>query len=249
VNLVVCDIPRSSGAITIEKPFTISFALTVSASTRQYQRRILTLVVQHVQPPRNMVSSLLVSNPPESFTPRLHSPGFSTPSPTSTTFNYALAHQKLLVASPRQHTTDDVGRDGDVVALPPPFFEGPDELKFARLTGFAFIGDSAIFLPPFELCEQPAEDVETIDHVGHDQVAGAERKAHAVHQFKLSYLPLRKGFLTIGGLRVLLVDDRGVNSDEGLEDSVHDGKEEMRKHSEVRILKEWDVVGEVWVTT
>ena len=52
-------------------------------------------------------------------------------------------------------------------------------------------------------------------------------------------MPRKSGFLTIGGLRVLIIEDRLVEE----EDSV-DG---APLPSEPRILKEWVVIGEVWV--
>lgn len=58
-------------------------------------------------------------------------------------------------------------------------------------------------------------------------------------EFELEYLLLRSGFLTVGGLRVLLVEDRVVD------DSEED--ESARVRREVRTLKELDIVGEVWV--
>lgn len=59
-------------------------------------------------------------------------------------------------------------------------------------------------------------------------------------EFQLEFLPLRAGFATVGGIRVLLLEDRLVDAD---------GKEEgkSRKPTEARTLREWDVVAEVWV--
>ncbi len=68
---------------------------------------------------------------------------------------------------------------------------------------------------------------------------GRLTKVVSSQEFELEYLPLRSGFLTVGGLRILLVEDRVT--DESEED---DGS---RVRREVRILKELDIVGEIWV--
>ena len=59
-------------------------------------------------------------------------------------------------------------------------------------------------------------------------------------EFSLEFLPVRAGFATVGGLRVLLVEDRLVDTEGGEE-------QRARRPLEARTLKEWDVVAEVWV--
>ncbi|KAJ7871510.1 hypothetical protein B0H14DRAFT_3083791 [Mycena olivaceomarginata] len=220
VSLTVKDIPRAS--IKLESPFKISFT-----------RSSLSLVVQHLEPPRTTAASTLFppNPPPEPYSPRLTSltsPGFSTPSPMSATFNYALAHQKLLAVSPRRGLDDGHGA-GTGPTLPPPFFEGVDELKFASVkSGVVFCGASAAFLPPIELARPaPSEDEET---------TGPEES-------RLHYMPLSKGFNTVGGLRVLLFEDVSVDESSDSED------DKPLFRGEAKILKEWDVVAEIWVPT
>lgn len=58
--------------------------------------------------------------------------------------------------------------------------------------------------------------------------------------FQLEFLPVKAGFATVGGLRVLLVEDRLVEAEGGDIDR-------YRKPIEARTLKEWDVIAEVWV--
>ncbi|KAF8184975.1 hypothetical protein K438DRAFT_1064877 [Mycena galopus ATCC 62051] len=226
VSLTVRDVPRDS--IKLETPFKISFALVVSALVAADRRRSLSFVVQHLQPPRATASTLFPPNPPpEPYSPRLTSltsPGFSTPSPMAATFNYALAHQKLLAVSPTRHGLGD----GTGPTLPPPFFEGVDELKFARAKpGVVFCGASAAFLPPIELARRaPADDAEKVD----------SEEVQAVQDFELHYMPVTKGFNTVGGLRVILLEDKYLEEDDKL-------------RAEPKILKEWDVVAEIWVPT
>jgi hypothetical protein len=67
---------------------------------------------------------------------------------------------------------------------------------------------------------------------------------HGVQDFELSYLPRKKGYTTIGGLRVLLVGD---NFTDAGKDSIYSG--DVIRTSPAVILKEWDVVAEVWVSS
>ncbi|KAJ6547151.1 hypothetical protein B0H19DRAFT_1164229 [Mycena capillaripes] len=231
VSLTVRDIPRDS--IKLEVPFKISFALVVSAAVSAGRRRSVWLAVQHLQPPRTTAPTVFPPNPPpEPYSPRFTSPGFSTPSPMSATFNYALAHQKLLAVSPIRRGLDD-GGNGSAPTLPPPFFEGPDELKFAK-SGVVFSGASAIFLQPFELV-RPAGEGEKAD-------GDEDNKVQAVQNFELQYMPVSKGFSTVGGLRIILLEDKYVEESDGQDD-----KPLFR--AEAKTLKEWDVVAEIWVST
>ncbi|KAJ7632257.1 hypothetical protein FB45DRAFT_498346 [Roridomyces roridus] len=217
VSISVRDIPRDS--IKLETPFKIAFTLVASAPVSAGRRRSLTLAIQHLQPPRTAASSTIFppNPPPEPYSPRLMSPGFSTPSPMSATFNYALAHQKLLAVSPENSAT-----------LPPPFFQGADELKMTK-SGVVFIGASAVFLEPLELVRD--SEVE----------GGEDGTIHQVQDFELSYMPLRKGFNTVGGLRAILLEDKY------LDDSGSDDDKPLFR-PDAKILKEWEIVAEVWVS-
>ncbi|KAL7283181.1 hypothetical protein ACG7TL_002607 [Trametes sanguinea] len=214
------------------------------------------------------------AGPPQAaWTPRLPSSGFSTPSPYATPyrgdFHDTLA-QKLLVASPRRMHADldsEAGTDGGetpgphmqsvgrVTELPPP------ELQSAKpgTSDVAFLGTSALFLPPLRLpIPDPPAPLErqtghsrgisdstdsSADSDSEDLARAVDRvKVTASQQFELSYLPLKTGFLTVGGLRVLVVDDRIVDEGEAA-----DGLSLGQYATEPRTLKEWDVVGEIWV--
>ncbi|KAK7023872.1 hypothetical protein R3P38DRAFT_2954647 [Favolaschia claudopus] len=238
VSLTVRDVPRDS--IKLENPFKVSFALVVSAPVSFARRRRLLFVVQHLQPPRATATSTILppNPPPEPYSPRLTSltsPGFSTPSPMSATFNYALAHQKLMAVSPIRPSHDDSANTS--VPLPPPFFEGAEELRFANVKpGVVFCGPSAVFLPAMEL-ERPV-----IADEGENTDGEENRKAQAVQDFELQYMPVSRGFCTVGGLRVILVEDQHLEDPES-----EDDKPLFRP--EPKTLKEWDVVAEIWVPT
>jgi len=238
-DLEVCLVIRDDlrRFVRVDEPFTILFSLVLSssaASDRVQQGRHVSLAVQHLQPPRITAPSLGPTGPiPDAPNSRPTSSGYSTPtSMVIHSYDYSLANQKLLVAaSPtqRQHTRDqDLLRTGggEAVILPPPYFDGSDEHQ-ARLNNVTFIGSSVLLLPPIE--------VSATSHPG-------EQKLTAIQEFELSYLPLRKGFTTVGGLRVLLIDDSFVRDAQHFEDFT---RGEM--HRRARTLKEWDVISEVWV--
>lgn len=158
----------------------------------------------------------------ESFT-RVSTSGFSTPSPASTLFNYPLAQQKLLVASPRQTLLEI---DSNEMLLPPPFSEAPPEECKILQSSVDFCGPSAIFLSPIQLSAADSVELSTTVSASQD--------------FELTYIPLQPGFVSFGGLRALLVEDKFTSTIIGM-----DGFAEALEKA--RTLKEWNVVGEVWV--
>jgi len=213
----------------------------------------LSLAVQHVQPPRIPTAiPLAIPHPlPEAFSPRLSSSGLSTP-PASThlrsNFNYALAHQKLLLASPRLSDTDEGELEGamagDAVTLPQPFPERANELKFVASTGVVFLGSSAVVLDLIKLTEPTKRNISAVE--GKQETNEVETQA--LQKFELSYLPLRTGFLTVGGLRILLLEDKVV-SVAADNDVAEEKDEDAGGRREARTLKEWDIIGEIWVST
>jgi len=82
-------------------------------------------------------------------------------------------------------------------------------------------------------------------------------RAEAAQEFDLSYVPLVKGFSKIGGLRVILIEDKLTHENQTLSNEAvggpfNGGQNRMsgaRRSTEVRILKEWSVMGEIWVKT
>ncbi|OBZ75869.1 Trafficking protein particle complex subunit 13, partial [Grifola frondosa] len=296
VDLVVRHIPRES--ISAEKPFTIAFSITVNAPvpvTRpagQRKQRVLTLVLQHLQPLRTQLISAStegaqVGAQREPFSPRLpSSSGFSTPSPYGTPyrgdFQDTLA-QRLLVASPRRANADvdsDAGTDtdrgadtpaagarvgGSAISLPPPVLQPRlgEGVQSGPLNDVLFLGTSALFLPQFKLTAPAAAMVGSERGLTHDRNLSADSEADseaedisgsaplkvaASQDFELSYLPMKGGFLTVGGLRAVLVEDRLIDANESVDGpGGEDGSGARPYATEIRTLKEWDVVGEIWV--
>lgn len=65
------------------------------------------------------------------------------------------------------------------------------------------------------------------------------RKAEGSQRFELTFLALQSGYVCVGGLRILLMDRKSRDT-------------EMASCSvaeEAKILKEFDVVGEIWVSS
>ncbi|KAF5330520.1 hypothetical protein D9619_005683 [Psilocybe cf. subviscida] len=242
-SLIVRHVPKGN---LVEKPFKMSLAVVVSSSLppagREHSRRKVKLAVQHVSH-KNIPAlppPLPAAAVQEAFSPRLpSSSGFSTPSSSTTTFNYALAHQKILAASSRPPQSEPALQEVDLSnadnnVLPPPYFEpGASDPKPAGSGGIAFVGPSAVFFPPIEL---DFADQDSQIKIG-DSV-----KVQAVQEFDLNFVALRKGFATIGGLRILLIDDQLVGNTE----SIAEGPKDGRKRAS--ILKEYAVIGETWIS-
>jgi hypothetical protein len=244
VDVIVRDIPRD--LIVVENPFTISFQLTVSIpvlTLSQSGEQIITLVVQHIEPPPppNFPSSV-PSATADTFGSRLRSSEYSTPSPTpgpwrGGSFNFAAGHEKLQATSlQREQETDPTPlhtsqtRD---ISLPPPY--ETTKPKGTSTSGIALIGSTAIVLPPIRL-SGPAEPKA---HSGMEETGNEMASVEAVQDFELTFLPLEKGFVRMTGLRVFMIEDKTMESgDEG----TADGKG-------VRTLREWDSIGEIWVGT
>jgi hypothetical protein len=209
VDLVVIDFPREE--IVVDKPFQLTCRLAVSAPAREETGRSMSFVIQHLLP----IRTTIVEAPQRQEETRRQrqdsitlGSGRSTPSPTGTpprghfSFSESLA-QRLLVASPRvmyKDETENEGGDGDEsVVLPSPFVLSEE---VAKKRGASPAGASAFAL------EMENEGGEA-----------------APREFKLEYIAFRKGFCTVGGLRVLVVGDGPVAS----------------------VVKEWNVIGEMWV--
>ena len=209
VDLVVVDFPREE--IVVDEPFQLTCRLTVSGSVHQEAGRMLSIVIQHLLPIRTTVVG-----PPQqregtwwlrkdSIT---LSSGQSTPSPTGTpprgnfSFSESLA-QRLLVASPRVMYKDEAENEGggenEATILPSPFTLS-EEAASGR--GASPTGASSF---PLDM-----------------EMKGGEA---ASREFKVEYIALKKGFCTVGGLRVLVVGDGPVAS----------------------VAREWGVIGEMWV--
>jgi len=115
-------------------------------------------------------------------------------------------------------------------SLPPPFFansSGDGNHAIAHRGNVVSLGSSTVNLGPLRISRPPPS--------AHGPMP---LRGEATTDFELDYMPLREGFSTIGGLRVIQVGDVEVDDS----DSVDRADEK-----EMRVLKEWDVIGEVWV--
>ncbi|KAJ3828135.1 DUF974-domain-containing protein [Lentinula raphanica] len=270
VHLLSRDVPR--GSVSVGKSFKLGLTLVLSSSLpsdRQRQRLRLSLVIQHISFPLTLgLTGLSVSKPAPhppppsdstSFSPRLlssSSPGFSSPSPTYSTFNYPLAHQKLLKASQDQSALE-TGEDPTTTTkveseimktLPPPFFEKVDESKRQRMSRVVFSGPSTLVLPDVELRVPES----TLTAMGSTQTGGGawrpgmKPKHEATVDFELDYVALQRGFALVGGLRLLLVGESFVDDAYGAEGGVLVEDQKMIM-TEARTLKEWSVIAEMLV--
>lgn len=209
VDLVVVDFPHEE--IVVDKPFQLACRLTVSAPAREETGRRMSFIIQHLLPIRTTVVGPL-QHQEETWRARQDSitigSGQCTPSPTGTpprgnfSFTESLV-QRLLVASPRVMYKDEEENEGgdenETMILPSPFALSAET---AKRRGASPAGASAF---PLEM---------------EDGGGGT-----ASREFRLEYIAFKKGFCTVGGLRVLAVGDGPVAS----------------------VVKEWNVIGEMWV--
>ncbi|TRM59410.1 hypothetical protein BD626DRAFT_508230 [Schizophyllum amplum] len=129
--------------------------------------------------------------------PRIASSGsHATTATAAQGFNYELARQKLLLASPAG-STRTLGEHPEGVSLPAPYAAEATRHESAVLA----CGPSA-----------------------------------------LSYVPVRRGFSTVGGLRLLVVEDGIMSNDTVDDDDIAGNALETAK-----VVKEWDVIAEIWV--
>lgn len=169
-------------------------------------------------------------------------------------------------ATPAPPARRDTASLVSTITLPPPFAVIESNTSISKPQPIVFLGPSSMILPPIRILV-PTTGFPSISAPGdhtHDRNLGestvtttdSEADSSDLHEtlggpgavpkmlmsqeFQLEFLPMRAGFATVGGLRVLLVDDRLVDV-EGVEDN------RARRPAEARTLKEWDVVAEVWV--
>jgi hypothetical protein len=128
-----------------------------------------------------------------------------------------------------------------------------DEARYDKLRGATrFLGASTLLVPPMTLVRThpESESVGPGSGGGGDNdsrgdtttTTGAATTGKEVQfwDFELEYTPLRIGFVPVGGLRVLLLEEDRV---QGAEEAYP----ERRSSNAPVVLKEWDVIGEIWV--
>ena len=220
-------------SVLIETPFSISFGVVLSTtipSGKEGLKRKVALAVQYIS--RRTLPGLGVSTVNiESAAPSILSPGIPTPSSASATFNYTLAHQKFLAASSQPFTTEAESQDTDNLGhsqsvFPPPYIREEANGKVSLSSRVVPVGPSLLFLPSVEL------------GLSSHQGEGLSSKAQLVQEFEMTFVALQRGLSTVGGVRILLVDD---DLDEG-------ENKRMKTQAQARVLKEYDVVGELWVS-
>ena len=240
VDLVVRSIPHD--ALLVDKPFRVACTLGVAASVREGRQRTLSLAVQHVQLPFIAAAAPVpevVVAPAGASTTRPSSPAPRTP--------LALLDGPLI-GSPR--ATQLAGPETDespLLRLPPPKPVAGDEGRYEKLRGAThFLGPSMLLVPPMTFARTIPEMSSSSSSSsgggeGDVRIGGAEsatKKEERFWEFELAYAPLKIGFVPVGGLRVLLLEDR---ADGGVEAYLD------RRPSVPVTLREWDVIGEIWV--
>ncbi|PCH38720.1 DUF974-domain-containing protein [Wolfiporia cocos MD-104 SS10] len=150
-------------------------------------------------------------------------------------------------------------RTNGTVILPPPH-PAADVKASARSHDVRYLGASTVFLPQLRLVapaghsasavfeHAPTHErnvstasVDSTDSELEDMSGASAVKVIASQDFELTYLPLKSGFITVGGLRVILVEDRSVEGD------VQGEPEGVQYAEKPRELRYWEVVAEIWV--
>jgi hypothetical protein len=263
LDLVVRSIPQV-GTLQAGKSFSVACTLGVSASVREGQQRTLSLAVQHVQPSAPTTSeappATTATTTPAATNARLASAVAMAMSSSPTPRSSLTLLDGSLVGSPRitqlmEHEEDD---PASRQRLPPPRPMHGDEARYDKLRGATrFLGASTLLVPPMTLVRtHPESEVSSVgpgsgggggDNDGSrgDTTTGTGVEAATTGKevqfwdFELEYTPLRTGFVPVGGLRVLLVEDRVQGGEEAYP--------ERRSGYAPVVLKEWDVIGEIWV--
>ena len=130
-----------------------------------------------------------------------------------------------------------------------------DEARYDKLRGATrFLGASTLLVPPMTLVRtHPESELSSVgpgsggdgDHDSRGDTTTTRTSAATTGKevqfwdFELEYTPLRIGFVPVGGLRVLLLEDRVQGAEEAYP--------ERRSSNASVVLKEWDVIGEIWV--
>src|SRR6266702_3755241 len=253
VDLVVRSIPH--GTLLVDKPFRVACTLGVAASVRDgRQQRTLSLAVQHVQLQSAAAAAPVVVAPLLTAATASHLPPLAgvttTPSSPATRAPLVLLDGPF-VGSPRitQQLAGPEAADESPLHVPPPVPVAGDEGRYEKLRGAThFLGPSTLLVPPMTFAARTIPETSTSsgagegddkkDDVGAESNSSATKKEERFWEFELAYAPLKPGFVPVGGLRVLLLEDRVDGGAEAYLD----------KRTGVPVtLREWDVIGEIWV--
>ena len=250
VDLIVTNIPP--GPITVGQPFDVNFRLGISSILREGCRKIVSIAIQHVQ----------TVSPPPTAAPNASTAAFPfAPAPVDGITSPRLGHanlgsiasnplsrtpsqgpsfdDKMLVKSPQQQQL------GGEIRLLRPIPVSGDEERYAKVDDVRFIGSSVQILQPIALTS-PAHSQVADDSSDDETLASVEAhvkssRIEGYADFDLTWLPLRPGLLSVGGIRASLIDSR-MEDIQGEKTSELDGLSP-------RTLKEWDIIGEVWAVS
>jgi trafficking protein particle complex subunit 13 len=170
---------------------------------------------------------------------------------------------ELLVGSPRttllaeQQEEDDPSSAIRQQRIPPPEpITTGDERRYENLKlrgATRFLGASTLLVPPMTLVVRATPESSSSSNDHDDKIddakagggvgaatGGTTKKEERFWEFELEYAPLRTGFVPVGGLRVLLLEDRVDGAAEAY-------LERRTASAPPVVLREWDVIGEIWV--
>ena len=179
------------------------FKMGFRLSVSVARHQSVSIVVQHLQP-------LRVPASPESPAAAIVSPHRDSNKGSHRT---STESPLLILPAPSANNEGDA-----LLSLPPPYFETVDQARDTKLKGCDFLGSSTMVLDRIQPSIPPDS--------GDVQTEGSQ-------SFELTFLPLHTGYVCVGGLRILLVDDELTDAERGTH--------------RVRTLKEYDVIGEIWV--
>lgn len=143
---------------------------------------------------------------------------------------------------------EDEAESSDAVRLPSPYSTSaagvhPGKIGENMTGRVQFSGSSATLLPPITLFLPTLPEGSSTEN-------NTSIRGEGTIEFSLSFLPRQRGFARIGGLRILLVEDQ----EQQIADETQDDAEDVTLHArseihnpEAQIIREWDVIAEVWV--
>src|SRR5258708_2543960 len=232
VDLVVRSIPRST--LQAGKPFCVVCTLGVSASIREGQQRTLSLAVQHVQPsttstkPGTTSPAATTTTAAATTNARLASAVAMAMASSPASRSSLTLLDGPLVGSP--HAIQPAEHGDDMLSsrqgIPPPEPMHGDEARYDKLReATRFLGASMLRMPPMTLVRTHTESSSEAapgsggggdNDVGGNTTTSAPTAGKEVQfwDFELEYTPLRTGFVPVGGLRVLVLEDRVQGAEE-----------------------------------
>lgn len=266
VDLVVRSIPHSH--IPLEQPFKVTFDLTLFALLpAPGKTRLVHLMIQHTQPtrtppPARALSPTLVNiSPrpsPELWIPKAppnrnpHAEHIESASPTMSprrgVFNFGPGLAQTYIDSPLSNHNGERAAEAAIGPSPDPESHPHSTIMSTRLPPPVSSSIKSQSVLPLGSSVMPLQSVQlTRPHTDASmpEVSDVHPRTEVIREFECSFVPIRKGLGNVGGLRVLLIEDREVEETSGLDDL------SLIPHivAEAKVLREWDVVGQIWITS